>query len=50
MQLNLKLSVKDYIKSKPKPNLHFKPKPTPKPNPYHTVVNTQVSITRKFNS
>ena len=31
MQLNMKLSVKDYIKFNPKP------KPTPKPNPNHNV-------------
>ena len=50
MQLNVKLHVKDSIKSipDPKPNLRAKPIPTPKPNPNLNVVKTQLSITRKF--
>ena len=47
MQLNLKLSVKDSIKSNPNPNPKAKPTPTPRPNPTLNVVDNQLSK-RKF--
>ena len=52
MQLNLRLCVKDYIKSipnpKPNPNIKMKPTPTLKPNPNCNRVDNQLNITRKF--
>ena len=52
MQLNLKFSVKDFIKFIPKPNpnsnLKAKPTPAPTPNPNPNVVDNQLNIIRKF--
>ena len=54
MQLNFKFSMKDFIKSIPKPelnlnpNLKAKPTSTPKPNPNLNVVDNKLNITRTF--
>ena len=49
MQLNLKLSVKDSIKSNPNPNFNATT-PTRRPTPQCNVVENQLSNNRKLNN
>ena len=46
--MSMEDSMKSNHKPKPNPNLEAKPTPTPKPNPKLTVVDSQLSITRRF--